>query len=161
MEKVIKLVAMVLSGKKIGKHLLGRKPVVYKGNDKDVHEDGILNHVDLPMDVFWKLLSLQTLVFTQRQIGGIPSIEEVDSVCSGLRQPLKKSESLKMCRSRVMAELLQKRADHWKQIDMIERIIVELVRDSVPSECQRLGVCYRIDSHSRLVWIKINEPRFV
>ena len=168
MEKVIKLVAMVLSGKKIGKHLPGKKPVVYKGKDKDVHEDGILNHMDLPSDVFWKLLSLQTLVITQRQIGGIPSVEEVDSICNGMPQSFKKGkgkkckgESLEMCRARVMAELLQKRADHWKQIDMIERIIVELVRGIAPSEHERLGVCYRVNSCSRLVWVKINEPRFV
>lgn len=59
-----------------------------------------------------------------------------------------------------MIQNLEVNEDVERRIMMLERLMIEIVRKNVSSECERLGVEYYIDMHQGLMWRLSQRDQF-
>ncbi|MEY2640730.1 MAG: hypothetical protein RL150_123 [Candidatus Parcubacteria bacterium] len=86
----------------------------------------------VPRPVFRKIARLQTLCFQAYALGGVPDIGQADQ----------QAALTGSTRHRVMEASLSTREDMVRRIMMLERLIVEIVRETFPAECSRFDVEY-------------------
>lgn len=103
------------------------------------------------MAVFRKLARLQTLAFQAHEKSEMPSYEVIKSVVevTGGNTP------------QTMADSLGVQEDVTRRIMMIERLIVEVVRESVPAECERNDVEYFAHVSGVIMRRPIKHRRFL
>lgn len=86
----------------------------------------------VPVSVFLKIARLQTLAFQAHEKSELPSYEAVKSV----------AEVTGGNTAQTMANSLGVQEDATHRIMMIERLIVEVVHEAIPAECERNDVEY-------------------
>lgn len=84
------------------------------------------------MPIFLKIARLQTLAFRAHEIGEMPSFDSITQISGTTGGDAAKT----------IADSLGVKEDATRRIMMIERLIVEIVREAVPAECERNNVEY-------------------
>jgi hypothetical protein len=95
------------------------------------HMGDPIQHI-VPVSVFLKLARLQTLAFQAYEKSEMPSYGTVKSVV----------EVTGGNTAQTMANSLEIQEDAARRITMIERLIVEVVREAIPAECEQNDVEY-------------------
>ncbi len=96
--------------------------------------------------VLLKVARLQTLIVKEREKGEIPEMKTLKSLArigGGL--------------ARIKNAAMAVRDDTASNIIMLERLIVEIVRDACPREGERFGVTYSLDSDMRICFSEVME----
>ena len=98
-----------------------------------------------------KVARLQTLIFKEQEKARIPEVDEIQQMCTESKQPF----------AVVMARSMSVQEDATSNIMMLERLIVEVVRDACPSECDRFGVRYFADISGHIFFGESPQQRFL
>ncbi|MES2314966.1 MAG: hypothetical protein V4524_03490 [Patescibacteria group bacterium] len=102
-------------------------------------------------EVFHKIARLQTLIFREQEKAGIPDMEVLKQMCAESHQDF----------ATVMARSLSVQEDATANIMMLERLIVGVVREACPRECDRFGVRYYADISLRIFFGESPQRRFL
>lgn len=108
----------------------------------------------LPLHILHRLVRLQTLIVQEQQRGEMPDTD----VLEGLGLASEQSEGSKL---NSMAKSLSVQEDATKRILMLEQLIVEIVREAVPSECERFDVRYCVNLELDVLWSPNLKRRFL
>lgn len=108
----------------------------------------------LPMNVLQRLARLQTLIVRAQSMGEMPATD----VMEGLQDP---GERTQLSQLDAMAAALGIQEDSTRRIMMLERLIVEIVREAVPTECERLDVRYCVNMQLEVLWSPSPRQRFL
>lgn len=108
----------------------------------------------LPHSILKRIVRLQTLIVREQQKGEMPKVD----VMEGLETPAERTHFSQLS---AMANALGIMEDGTRRIMMIERLIVEIVREAVPTECERLDVRYCVNMQLEVLWSKSPQQRFL
>ena len=111
---------------------------ILKEEDLITLSTGTLLGKKLPKRELLKVLNLQTLCYQEEENGRLP-----------------KMGTIELCKN---SELISVQEDAGVKIAMLERIIVEIVREAIPSENERFGVRYCINRDGELIFSPL--PRY-
>ena len=100
---------------------------------------------------FQKIARLQTLIFKEQEKAEIPDMKVLRQTCTESGQDF----------VTVMARSLSVQEDATSNIMMLERLIVEVVREACPVECERFGVRYFADISLRVFFGESPSQRFL
>ncbi len=95
-----------------------------------------------------KIIRLQTLIVHEQERGamfeqgGLPEEDGQDT-------------------QNVMAQYLAVQEDATARVIMLERLIVELVREAVPAECERFDVRYSVNLSLEVLRSRVSHHRFL
>ena len=94
-----------------------------------------------------RLLRLQTIAYKEEhEVNDVPSASQFKSINSGLG-----CETLFS-----FSDVIEKHAlvqmDAYSRCDMLKWQMVEIVREAVPVEINRFGVCYIVDAEHCILW---------
>ena len=98
-----------------------------------------------------KIARLQTLIVREQEKAEIPEMESLKAVCAQTGKDF----------ATVMAQSLVVQEDTTSNIIMLERLIVETIRDAYPMECERFGVRYVADVSGRIHFSEAPQRRFM
>lgn len=122
-------------------------------NDKLIasnHESNPIKQV-VPTTVLIKIARLQTLAFQAHNKSKMPNCDVIKSI----------AEVTGSNTAQTMADSLGVQEDATRRIIMIERLIVEVVREAIPAECERNDVEYFANTNGLIMRRPINYRRFL
>ncbi|MEN9649408.1 MAG: hypothetical protein RL094_375 [Candidatus Parcubacteria bacterium] len=127
--------------------LAGEPEIPEIPNDKlrAVDDEGEPINYDIPTPFFILIARLQTLCFLVGEESEIPSSETITSIAAALGEAV----------LQVTANSLATQEDGILRVAMIQRMIVELVRNQFPSECDHLGVEYRAHISFKIIRVPL------
>lgn len=133
--------------------LSGQDEIENLPNDRLIGFDYLGDPVEqtVPMSVFLKLARLQTLSFQAHEKSEMPSYEVVKNVV----------EVTGGNAAQTITDSLGVQEDDTRRIMMIERLIVEVVREAIPAECERNDVEYFAHVSGVIMRRPINNRRFL
>ena len=102
---------------------------------------------DIPPNVMLKLARLQTLKIKEAERGEMPEFDELKAM--GGNTIMAMSGSLGILE------------DSTRRIIMLERLIVEVVREAFPTECDRLDVEYMLHPQKGILFVPTKRQRFL
>ncbi|MDR3558487.1 MAG: hypothetical protein P4L61_03070 [Candidatus Pacebacteria bacterium] len=102
---------------------------------------------DIPQDVMFKLARLQTLKVKEAERGEMPELDELKAIGGDTKV--------------AMASSLGILEDSTRRIIMLERLIVEVVREAFPTECDRLDVEYMLHPQKGIIFVPTKRQRFL
>ena len=144
MNSLISIITAVLRGDETISELPGDQLYAFEGTGKPFD-------FQFSTEAFLKIVRLQTLIFLEQERAGIPSVDAIKQMCSVSGQTF----------DVVMVRSLQTQEDATRNIIMLERLIVGLVREVCPAECERFGVRYVADISARVCWCQAPDQRFL
>ena len=100
---------------------------------------------------FLKIARLQSLIVREQQRAAIPEMATLKQVAAQNRTDF----------PTFMANALSVQEDATSNIMMLERLIVESVREARPEECERFGVRYFADTSIRVFFAEAPRNRFL
>ena len=144
MRTLLPIIVSVLNGDKNIPELPNDQLVAFQNTGQPIQ--GIVDQ-----NTFLKIARLQSLIVREQRRSGIPEMETLKQVANqnGTDFPT------------VMANALSVQEDATSNIMMLERLIVESVREARPEECERFGVRYFADVSIRVFFAEAPQNRFM
>lgn len=97
---------------------------------------------NVPKLTFLKLCRLQTLKQQEMEKGEMPALDALKDQA----QAVGKNVAMVMCQTLAVNQ------DSKDRVAMIVRLMIEVVRDAIPTECDQLGREYYVDSNEGVMW---------
>ncbi len=110
----------------------------------------IVSRDKIPPNQILKIVRLQTLIEKLDENGGTVSDEELASMVAG--DSFKKMEDF----NNFLGNDFLVRQDSYAQSMMLERLIIEIVRSLVSTECDKFQVGYRVNPNSEIMFCKMS-----
>ena len=95
-------------------------------------DEGVPVEHTFSTQVFLRIARLQTLLVREAQKGEMPELDEIKQVEKGGTKDT----------AEVMADFLAVQEDAGRRAGMLQQLITEVVRETVPTECERFDVEY-------------------
>ena len=92
----------------------------------------------LPEKILTRIVRLQTMIYQEGEKSPIPRDGKM---------PEAEGQNI----AELMSKYLQIQEDGARKMIMLKQLIVEIIREHVPAECERFNVHYALDSQSRIM----------
>ncbi|MES3031141.1 MAG: hypothetical protein V4697_01870 [Patescibacteria group bacterium] len=106
-------------------------------------------------EIVLQLARLQTLIFREHERGDISPVEKVGAMSSG------NEESSYGATLNSMAQALSTQEDATRIVMMLEQLMVQIVRENIPTEHERLDVRYHVNEEWKVMWSPNPSRRFL
>jgi hypothetical protein len=144
MRSLLLIIVSVLNGDETITELPDGQLVAFQDRGKPIN--GMVDQT-----VLLKVARLQTLIVKEQEKAEIPEMEALKALCAQTGKDF----------ATVMAQSMEVQEDATSNIMMLERLIVEIVRDACPAECERFGVRYVADISMRIFFSEAPQGRFM
>lgn len=126
---------------------------------KSLPDDGLIAvnkgtpmDVGLPIETLHKLSRLQTLIFQEIKKGEMSEVSEFEGL-----ERIRGTAQGNSIVDRANALMVQ--ADSVERVEMLERLFIEIVRESIPRECEHFDVRYCVNSDLQVCWDPMPQIR--
>jgi len=144
MRTLLPIIVSVLNNDENIPELPDDQLVAFQGHGQPI--PGPINQIE-----FNKIARLQTLIIREQEKASIPEMDVLKETCA--------ENNLDF--GNAMAQALSVQEDATSNIMMLERLIVEVVRNACPKECDRFGVRYFADISLRVFFAESPHQRFL
>lgn len=144
MRTLITIIAEILNSVENIPDLPPDKLIALQNHGKPI--PGNVNNVTL-----LKIARLQTLIVKEQKKSGMPEIDTLKQTATETGGDLLST----------LATSMDVREDTVLNIVMLERLIVEIVRNACPEECERFGVIYSANISMRVSYHEEPQRRFL